>query len=322
MTVIGTWNLENLFRPGGNFGPPDEATYRAKLRTLADMVIAAGPDLLGVQEVGEPEALADLVDLLPGTWFTALSTVFEDSHPIRVGVLSRLPIDVLSDTAQFPAGLIPVQTGDGPVTTTDRAGRGVLAVRVDPPGAQPLTLVVCHLKSKLLSYPGIGGKARFFPHDESERARYAGFALHQRAAEAVTVRDVAEKLLAGHGHTRRIVVVGDLNDELQSATTQILHGPPGSEIGTRGFDRPDTGDARRLWNLAPMIPAADRYSRVYQGRPELIDHILVSRALVDKVDIVRAVHGLSLPSVGDDPVERRAATASDHAPVLLTTRDA
>jgi len=32
MVVIATWNLENLFRPGGD-GPPDEAAYQAKLTT-------------------------------------------------------------------------------------------------------------------------------------------------------------------------------------------------------------------------------------------------------------------------------------------------
>lgn len=50
------------------------------------------------------------------------------------------------------------------------------------------------------------------------------------------------------------MVLGDLSDVPEAATTQILHGPPGSEIGTAGLDRPDLGDARRLWNLAPRIP--------------------------------------------------------------------
>jgi hypothetical protein len=31
MVRIGTWNLENLFRPGDPNGPQDAATYRAKL---------------------------------------------------------------------------------------------------------------------------------------------------------------------------------------------------------------------------------------------------------------------------------------------------
>ena len=70
-----------------------------------------------------------------------------------------------------------------------------------------------------------------------------------------------------------VVVLGDLNDVPEAATTQILHGPPGSEIGTAGFDRPDQGDRQRLWNLAARIPADQRYSRIYRGRGELIDHI-------------------------------------------------
>ncbi|MDP3889891.1 hypothetical protein, partial [Nocardioides sp.] len=64
-------------------------------------------------------------------------------------------------------------------------------------------------------------------------------------------------------------------------TTQILHGPPGSEVGTGGIDRPDTGDAQRLWNTAGFIDEAERWSRVYRGRRELIDHVLVSHSLIN-----------------------------------------
>jgi len=52
-----------------------------------------------------------------------------------------------------------------------------------------------------------------------------------------------------------------MNDEVPAATTQILLGPPGSEIGTPGYDRADQGDAVRLWDVAPLIPADQRYSR-------------------------------------------------------------
>jgi hypothetical protein len=61
-------------------------------------------------------------------------------------------------------------------------------------------------------------------------------------------------------------VLGDLNDEVKAATTQILNGPPGSEIGTGGFDQPGHGHRQRLWNLAPRIPEAQRSSRIYRGR--------------------------------------------------------
>ena len=49
-------------------------------------------------------------------------------------------------------------------------------------------------------------------------------------------------------------MLGDLNDDPQAATTQILLGPPGSEIGTRGETIPDQGDTSRLFNLAPSSP--------------------------------------------------------------------
>ena len=52
--------------------------------------------------------------------------------------------------------------------------------------------------------------------------------------------------------------------------------PPGSELGTRGFDSPDAGDTMCLFNLAPVIDATRRFSRVHQGRGELLDQILAS----------------------------------------------
>jgi endonuclease/exonuclease/phosphatase family metal-dependent hydrolase len=159
--------------------------------------------------------------------------------------------------------------------------------------------------------------ARAAPQEDADSiSSYAGYALALRAAEAITLRDYATRLLDGQGQQRAVIALGDLNDEPRAATTQILLGPPGSEIGTRGFDRDDDGDARRLWNLAPRIlPENRRFSRMFNGRPELIDHILVSHALVHDVDAV-STGTADLPSVTVDPSERRDATASDHAPVM------
>ena len=81
-------------------------------------------------------------------------------------------------------------------------------------------------------------------------------------------------------------MLGDLNDNPAAATTQMLYGPPGSQYDTGGFDHPDQGDTTRLWNLAPKIPAEHRYSRVFEGQPELIDHILISHALLDRLESV------------------------------------
>ncbi|MGA5798711.1 endonuclease/exonuclease/phosphatase family protein [Streptomyces cellulosae] len=312
--LLGTWNLENLYRPGGPYGPDDEAAYASKLAALAAVITELDPGLLGVQEVGDPGALEDLAGMLDDDWHVALSS-HADSRGIRVGFLSRTELTVVADTAAFPPRMLPVQADDTGLTVS-QAGRGLLAVEVAGERG-PLRVAVCHLKSKLLSYPD----GRFQPRDEGERARYGAYALYRRAAEAAALRALADRLLEGDGRERDVAVLGDLNDEVQAATTQMLLGPPGSEIGTPGYDRPDRGDAVRLWDVAPLIPASERYSRVNSGRRELIDHVLLSHRLVRRVSA--AGTGLPddgpprLPSVGADPGERRGVAGSDHAPVWV-----
>jgi hypothetical protein len=50
--------------------------------------------------------------------------------------------------------------------------RGALSASVTAQG-RTIQLLTCHLKSKLLSFPG----GRFQPHDEGERARFGAYAL-------------------------------------------------------------------------------------------------------------------------------------------------
>jgi endonuclease/exonuclease/phosphatase family metal-dependent hydrolase len=306
--IVATWNLGNLFPPGTEFGPTSQEIYDEKLATLARTIAGIGPDVLAVQEVGSADALRDLVDRLPGDWHTALSEL-PDRRGIRVGFLSRLPFGETEEVGAFPAPLRAVQIDDDGGTSA-ATGRGVLRVRVTS-GGRPIDLVTCHLKSKLLTYPG----ERFTPRDEGERARFGAYALYQRAAEAVTLRSLADRLLDGRGDDRALVVLGDLNDEPAAGTTQILLGPPGSEIGTAGFDRPDRGDPWRLWNLAPLIPEERRFTRVFRGRPELIDHILVSAAIVRRVARADTTPEAP-PSITEFPMERRDARGSDHRPLF------
>jgi exonuclease III len=65
-------------------------------------------------------------------------------------------------------------------------------------------------------------------------------------------------------------------------------------------------------------PAEQRYSRVYRGRHELIDHILVSRALLTRVEAAfTGAADAPPPSVGDEPAAAHPAVrACDHVPVL------
>ena len=162
----------------------------------------------------------------------------------------------------------------------------------------------------MLTFPA----GRFQPHDEDERARYATYALDRRAAGS------RHRPQLGHRHPdrgtgARVVVPGGLNDTVQAAT-QILLGPPGSEIGTAGFREADQGNPQRLWNLARLMPAGDDNSRINQGRHELIDHILVSADLVQPLDAIHVEAVIDQPLVETvSPARRNILTrAGDRRP--------
>jgi predicted extracellular nuclease len=312
---VATWNLENFFAPdASDAAPTSRAAYDAKVASLAGTIKGLAPDVIAVQEVGPSPVLDDLVAAVGGRWHTAVAA--PDGRGIRVGLLARRVLRDVEQVTEVPAGLGPVQIDDDGRTMT-RLSRPALKATIRF-GGHDVHVVSVHFKSKLLTFPG----GRFSTSDEGVRARYAVYALHRRAAEAAAVRSYATGLLERGTGTAvpAVVVAGDLNDEGASATTQILYGPPGSELGTGGFDRPDAGDPQRLWSLDTLIPVEERYSRVYRGRGELIDHILVSAPLVHAVTTVGAGPGAA-PSIADDPDARRDEPGSDHRPVHAHFRD-
>jgi len=328
MTAFGamTWNVENLFRPQQGAADDERERYRKKLGLLAGVIGGLDPDAVALQEVGGEEELADLQDALGGGYPHQAASGFPDGRGIRVAFLSKHPIEEQEDIVEFPEGpALDVHdlTADGGTEPVDRMGRGALRIRVAK-GGLAVDLVACHLKSKLLSFRRPGGETSFVPRDEGERAQVAGIALMRRAAEAVTLRVRANGLLGGDGGVP-LLVLGDLNDVPEAQTSLLLTGPPGSEIGTPGFERPDTGDDARLFNLAPLIPQERRFSRVERGRPELLDQILASVGCFPAGEdgdrrLPKADSHVDfrerLPSVTDDPAGREDDIAPDHAPVI------
>lgn len=320
---VMTWNVENLFRPDRKAEAGELANYTQKLNSLAKVILELDPDVLAIQEVGGVEPFKDLADNLQNRYPYSQLSNQPDKRGIRVGFLSKLLIEESEDIVDFPqAGIskIPSIDREGNFVDVTRLARGALRILVKPTLDSSIHLIVAHLKSKLLTFPSQSGKSRFIPNDEDERARIAGIALLQRTAEVITLRVKVNELLK-RKPDNAVIVLGDLNDVTNAATTQILQGPPGSEIGTSGFNRPDAGDEARLFNLAPLIDPKRRYSRIFKGNGELIDHILVSEELLPglprqtpKVDSHVDAVG-SIPSVSDDPNERRGRPGSDHAPI-------
>jgi uncharacterized protein len=110
----------------------------------------------------------------------------------------------------------------------------------------------------------------------------------QRIQQATSVNAFVKTLLAATPQAN-VIVLGDLNDTANSAPLEKLLG---AELKT----------------LMSSIPSDDRYTYVFKGKPELIDHILVSPQLqtvgIAQVEILHLNNGGSEKS------------ASDHDPVL------
>jgi hypothetical protein len=232
---------------------------------------------VGLQEVGDPDALEDLVRILDGEWEQRLSQ-HSDRRGIRVGWLSRHPITASQDLFAFPEHISAVQVDDEGGTQTTM-GRGALMIAIEI-GNQSVQLVTAHLKSKLLTFPG----NRHQPRDEDERARFAAYALYRRAAEAASLRVAVTAALSGLGRERSLVLAGDQRHS-PGGHHPTSPGASWLRLDTPGFAQPDQGDQQRLWNLAPRMPPKQDFSRKHRGREELIDHILVSAALVKNPDL-------------------------------------
>jgi endonuclease/exonuclease/phosphatase family metal-dependent hydrolase len=309
--VVATWNVENFSSKADNF---DE-----KLQYLKKALEGINPDVVALQEVLDEDAGQALAD--------ALGLEFRSGEPdgrgIRVAYLTRAApsnVEVLSEW-RLPAGVI-VQELDaqGKIATSIKPNRPGLKITVRHDG-KDIDFINVHLKSKLLTFPG----GAFSTKDESLRARVAYFALQRRAAEATTIREHVTDLLKGG---RNVVVLGDLNDVPQAATTEILYGPDGSQArGTAdaanpnsGFNREDAAEPQRLFNLALTIDEAGRWSRRYAGQNELIDHILTSASLMKPrtggkfaVPVVEILNA-DAPMRDDTPVTN--GVKPDHAPVI------
>ena len=158
-----------------------------------------------------------------------------------------------------------------------------------------LIVVALHLSSKGGDEPQFG---RWQPPDRATEP--------DRHAQAAVVRDFVRDVLDRQADAA-VVVLGDVNDFEFSRTVAILEGAP---------------DRRTLRDLpAELLEPDERYTYVFQGNSQVLDHILVSPAL----------WGLRRPGGPTRPTRIRdydvlninadfADQASDHDPQVVTLR--
>lgn len=123
---------------------------------------------------------------------------------------------------------------------------------------------------------------------------------NQRIQQAQTVNSFVKSVLA-KDKTANVIVLGDLNDTAESATLEKLAGD-------------------EIKSLMSLVPIDDRYTYIFKGKKELIDHIFVSRQLLRSgkaaVEILHVNNGENAQKASDhDPIVSRYEWTSKPTPI-------
>lgn len=318
---LATFNVESLDLP-----PRAKLPIEVRAEALRPVLARLDADILCLQEVNgqhvpdRPERVLLALDrVLEGTPYATYERI-STSGPDGLGVadvhnlvtLSRFPIrsrrEVFHDLVPQP--LYRVVTADPrpsepePVTFD----RPLLAADIELPSGQLLTVINVHLRAPLAAaIPGQKLSA-FVWRTVGGWAEGYFLASMRRAGQALELRLLLEELFAADPH-RLIAVAGDFNAEDYDTALRIAIGA-----------EEDTGNgalsARSLVLLDRAIPADRRWSILHHGRPQMLDHILVSRSLYGHVREIE-VHNETL---GDELVgfgKGSPSPGSYHAPVVV-----
>jgi hypothetical protein len=85
------------------------------------------------------------------------------------------------------------------------------------------------------------------------------------------------------------------------------------------YGTPTIKRAYGVWTTQQFVETW-RFSRVFNGRAEMIDHVLVSHTVVHRIDFIDTSTP-ELPSVGETPASSQPDAPSDHAAVIARVRE-
>jgi uncharacterized repeat protein (TIGR01451 family) len=335
--TIASWNLERLFDDVNDpaIGEPvlTTAAFNNRLakasRAIRDFLRT--PDIVGIQEAENLSTLQALATRInndavaaaqPNPQYQAYLVEGNDVGGIDVGFLVKTA-QVVGTT---PRVSVTAVTQVGATTTITNPDSSTELLNDRPPlvleavvnaanGASfPVTVVVNHLRS-LNDVASVAPGSNGWP-TSGERVRNKRKLQAEFLANLVQTRQAASA-------SERIVVLGDLNafefnDGFVDSVPTIA-GTPTPDNNTAvpgdGIDlvNPD------LVNVSAAMPAAARYSFVFDGNAQFLDHILVNEDVVTAT-VARRVEA---PRIGADFAETArnntsdAVRLSDHDPLVL-----
>ncbi|GEA89093.1 endonuclease/exonuclease/phosphatase family protein [Cellulomonas cellasea] len=318
---IATFNVENL----------DETPPGAR-PSLAERVLLMRPqiarlraDVLCLQEVNgqerdrQPRGLHALTELLRGTALegaTMTSTrtqggeVFDERNLVVVSHLPVLAVEQLRNDLVAPLTYRRL-TAVPPDAAAVVVGieRPILHVVLQLPDGTALHVVDVHWKSKLATdIPG--QRVDSFTWRTADGWAEGSFlSAMKRMAQALETRRLVDQVLDADPGAR-VVVAGDFNagpDEV-------------SVLAVRG-NVEDTGNPelvhRVLVPIENTVPESSRVTLYHQGRGQMLDHMLVTRNLLEHYR-GSEIHNEVLHDESAAFAVDRKYPESDHAPVVAT----
>jgi endonuclease/exonuclease/phosphatase family metal-dependent hydrolase len=319
---LATFNLESL-----DEAPKAEVPLKERIAVLRPQIERMCADILCLQEVnaqrrgGQSHRTFDALDqLLDGTTYArfhrAHSLAGDHDGPADVHnlvTLSRWPIrSVRQIRHAFVPPLAYRSLTAHPASQEPQDisfERPILACDIEVADGLSIMIVNVHLRAPL-AVPIRGQKlAPFVWRSASAWAEGYALAAWKRSAQALEVRLFVDDVLDSDPNAR-IIVAGDFNAEDHETPMKILLSA-----------EEDTGNGllatRSLVMLDRSLAGDRRFSTLHHGRPQMLDHILISRSLL------AAYRGLEVhnETLGDELVgfgRIRPLTSSYHAPVIAT----
>lgn len=317
---VATFNVESL--DGDN---TKGVALSERIEILRPQFTRLNADILCLQEVNSQRmpgdtdrSLSALKQLLDGTPYASFdmaasrggaNSAFADVH--NLVILSRYPIQShieLKHTLVAPpqhqsVTALPCADNQQPVIFE----RPALIAEVSLPGALRLTVINVHLRAPLAS-PVAGQKLSAFAW-KSTQGWAEGYFLSalKRTAQALEVRLALDSMFDNDPH-HMTVVCGDFNCQDHDTPLRILQA-----------SEDDTGNPhlalRSLVIADRAIPEDLRFSVVHRGRPQMLDHILVTRALAAHLQSVHVHNEMLIDET--TPMDPNAQPlGSYHAPLV------
>lgn len=295
--TVTTFNLYNLFEVVQTASGP--SSPQALSIKVAKLVLALRyelllPDILVVQEVESEQLLqkvGDAVNVVAGTAYRAASPPCSDRRGIQVGFLWDEKRVELIRAAQLSGA--SVSAAFGPDSCS--------------PGREPL-VGVFYLKGKELTIIANHFKSDYTGNAEiPDQERLLQAFLDQRRTQARVVRDYVDMLLETDADSL-LMVAGDLNQKPPAPLKLVDAGSPLAIL----LGAPDEVT---LTNLLLMRPDPNNYTFISDRVSVIIDHILVSPALMNLFTAVDVLHFNTAYPVIYQSDASTACRVSDHDPL-------